>query len=129
MVRFYSNENLDVDLVESIRKLGYDVLTSYEANQANRGISDSAVLKYATSNNRCVITFDRSDFLLLHQSAVEHCGIIVCREMKSYLSQAQELHDYLEQSQIDLKNRFLRLLKRNQPGSSEQVFVVQEYPR
>ena len=34
LIRFYSNENLDADLVQAIREFGYDVLTSYEANQA-----------------------------------------------------------------------------------------------
>ena len=34
MTRFYTNE-IPLDLVKELRRLGYDVLTSYEAGQAN----------------------------------------------------------------------------------------------
>ena len=130
MTKFYANENLDADLVKAMRALGYDVLTSYEANQANQGISDEAVLQYATSNNRCVLTFDRGDFLELHRSMTNHCGIIACKEASdSYVDQVQVLDSYLKQGQVELKNRLIRLLKRNQPESRQQVFVVREYFR
>jgi hypothetical protein len=38
--RFYANENLMTELVETLRQLGHDVLTSYEAGNANQGIPD-----------------------------------------------------------------------------------------
>jgi hypothetical protein len=40
MSRFYSNENLPLEIVKSLRKFGHDVLTSVEAGQANQGIPD-----------------------------------------------------------------------------------------
>jgi predicted nuclease of predicted toxin-antitoxin system len=128
MISFYSNENLDADLVVAIRDFGYDVLTSYEASQANQGITDEAVLRYATLSNRCVLTFDRGDFLALYRSKVHHCGIVVCKEMDvDYSAQVQVLHDYLRQDQTTLENRLLRLLRQNKPKSSQQFFVVREY--
>ena len=129
MISFYSNENLDADLVGAIRELGYDVLTSYEAGQANQGISDEAVLRYATLNGRCILTFDRGDFLVLHQGMVDHCGVVACKEAADYSAQVQALHNYLSQDQKGLENRLLRLLKKNQPKSSQQAFVVREYFR
>ena len=129
MISFYSNENLDADLVGAIRELGYDVWTSYEAGNANQGISDEAVLRYATLSGWCVLTFDRSDFLLLHQGMVNHCGVVVCKEAVDYSAQVQVLHSYLSQDQKGLENRLLRLLKQNQPKSSQQAFVVREYFR
>ena len=44
MSRFYSNENLPLEIVKSLRKFGHDVLTSVEAGQANQGIPDNEVL-------------------------------------------------------------------------------------
>ncbi|MDV3353047.1 hypothetical protein D0962_35845 [Leptolyngbyaceae cyanobacterium CCMR0082] len=52
MVDLYSNENFPIDMVVLLRNLGYDVLTSYDADQANQGIPDADVLTYATKNNR-----------------------------------------------------------------------------
>jgi predicted nuclease of predicted toxin-antitoxin system len=127
MIRFYSNENLAIDLVEAIRGLGYDVLTSYDAQQANQGIPDDEVLRYATINNRCVLTFNRGDFLKLHRSQVDHCGIIACREERDYSAQVQVLHEYLEPGNQDLENRLLRLQKQNQPKLNQPVFIVREY--
>lgn len=129
MIRFYSNENLAIDLVEVIRHLGYDVLTSYEAQQANQRIPDDEVLRYATSNSRCVLTFNRGDFLMLHRSQVDHCGIVACREEADYSAQVQVLHEYLEVGNQDLKNRLLRLQKQNRPKSKQPVFIVREYLR
>jgi predicted nuclease of predicted toxin-antitoxin system len=129
MIRFYSNENLAINLVEAIRSLGYDVLTSYEAQQANQGIPDDEVLRYATINNRCVLTFNRGDFLVLHRNQINHCGIIACREERDYSVQVQVLHEFLESGNQDLKNRLLRLQKQNQPKSNQPIFIVREYSR
>jgi predicted nuclease of predicted toxin-antitoxin system len=129
MIRFYSNENLAINLVEAIRSLGYDVLTSYEAQQANQGIPDDEVLRYATINNRCVLTFNRGDFLVLHRNQINHCGIIACREERNYSVQVQVLHEFLESGNQDLKNRLLRLQKQNQPKSNQPIFIVREYSR
>ncbi|MEM9541273.1 MAG: DUF5615 family PIN-like protein [Cyanobacteria bacterium P01_E01_bin.42] len=48
MFRFYANENLSGLLVNEFRRLGYDVLTSYEAGNTNQGIADDLVLATAT---------------------------------------------------------------------------------
>lgn len=57
MASLYSNKNLLIDLVERIRECGHDVLTSYQAGQANQGIPDDDLLAYATANQLSVITF------------------------------------------------------------------------
>ncbi len=43
-------------MVDLLRSRGYDVLTFYEAGQANRKIPDDEVLMYATNVARIVIT-------------------------------------------------------------------------
>ncbi|WP_373547466.1 DUF5615 family PIN-like protein [Chamaesiphon sp.] len=128
MARLYSNENLAIDLVEALRKFNHDILSSYDAGQANQGIPDDEVLKYATLNDRCVITFNRDDFVALHRNGVSHAGIIICKDDRDYLRQAQVLHDYLE-TQDRLHNRLIRVQRQNQPNSSQKLFVIREYLR
>ena len=129
MARFYSNENLAIELVESLRSLGHDVLTSYDAGQANQGIPDEAVLAYATAQQRSVITFNRDDFLMLHRQGIEHAGIVICKDARDYSDQVRSLNEHLCADEPSLQNRLLRVQKLNQRGSAEQVFVVREYLR
>jgi predicted nuclease of predicted toxin-antitoxin system len=129
MPSLYFNENLSIDLVERIREFGYDVLTSYQAGQANQAIPDDEVLAYATANQRSVITFNRDDFVALHRSGIDHAGIIVCKDDRDYLQQAQALHAFLATQTDSLQNRLVRVLRQNQPGSSQKLFVVKEYLR
>lgn len=128
MVRFYANENLSASLVSELRQLGHDVLTSTEAGNANLGLSDTDVLAVATAADRCVVTFNRDDFLALHRSGIDHGGIIICKEDPDRQGLAQVLHDYLTTQQT-LQNRLIRILKQNQPGAAQPVFRVREYFR
>ncbi|MFB2971756.1 DUF5615 family PIN-like protein [Aerosakkonema sp. BLCC-F183] len=67
MIRFYSNENFPLDMVQALRDFGYDVLTSYESGRANQRIPDDEVLAFAKSEQRIVITLNRDDFIALHR--------------------------------------------------------------
>jgi hypothetical protein len=79
MASLYSNENFPKRVVEELRRLGHDVLTSYEAGRANQKIPDDQVLQFAISRNRAVLTLNRIDFIRLHQDTQgAHAGIIVC---------------------------------------------------
>ncbi len=129
MSQFYSDENLPIDLVQELRELGYDVLTSYEAKQANQAIPDPEVLAYATALDRSVITLDREDFLALHRSGIEHGGIVVCKDDRDYQGQARSLHAYLITQVQGLQNRLIRVQKQNQPQSKQKIFIVREYQR
>ncbi len=129
MARFYSNENLPIDLVDALRNLGDNILTSYEAGQANQGIQDHEVLAYATAQNRSIITLNRDDFLALHKSGISHSGIVICKDDRDHVSQAVALHTYLETQVKDLQNRRIRVQKQNQPKSSQKIFIIREYLR
>ena len=134
MIKFYSNENFPMDIVMELGRLGYDVLTSYDAGQANQGIPDEDVLTFATQQERAVITLNREDFITLHRSGISHNGIIICKTDRDYLGQAQALHAYLQEELSKnpvetFGNRLIRVKKQNQPKSSRQVFVIQEYTR
>ena len=69
MARFYSNENIPLPLVEELRGLGHDVLTSHDAGNANRSVPDEEVLRFAASANRAVLTLNRKHFVRLHPVA------------------------------------------------------------
>lgn len=126
MFKFYANENLAIGLVTELRQFGYDIMTSSEAGNANQGIPDDEVLATATTANRCVITFNRDDFLKLHRKGIEHEGIIICKDDPDLQGLATVLHHYLVTQQT-LKNRLIRILKTNQPGANQPFFVVREY--
>jgi uncharacterized protein with PIN domain len=79
MASLYSNENFPRRVVEELRRLGNDVLTSYEAGQANQKVPDDQVLAFATEQQRVVLTLNRLDFIRLHRDTQgAHAGIIVC---------------------------------------------------
>jgi len=134
MFKFYSNENFPMDIVRELRKLGYNVLTSYDAGQANQGIPDEDVLTFAIQQERAVITLNRDDFIELHRSGIPHNGIIICKTDRDYVGQAQTLHTYLQEELTKnpvgtFRDRLIRVKKQNQPKSSRQVFVIQDYTR
>lgn len=52
MARLYANENFPLPVVESLRKLGHDVLTTWEAGKAEQAIGDSEVLAEASGNHQ-----------------------------------------------------------------------------
>lgn len=77
MVRLYADEQFPRQVVELLREFGYDILTTNESG--NAGISDEAVLDFATKENRAILTFNRRDFFKLHKLKPNHSGIIACK--------------------------------------------------
>jgi predicted nuclease of predicted toxin-antitoxin system len=128
MLKFYSNENFPIAMVDLLRSRGYDVLTSYEAGQANQKIPDDEVLMYATNAGRVVITENRQDFINLHCTTSNHPGIIICKADRDYAGKVQVLHDFFTQDTQPMDNRLLRVMKQNIKGS-QQTFILQEYPK
>ena len=59
MAAFYADENFAIDVVHGLRRRGHDVLTAFEAAQANQGSPDENALTFATQLGRCVLPFDR----------------------------------------------------------------------
>lgn len=79
MASLYSNENYPLGIVEQLRALGHDVLTAPEAGTAGRGVPDDEVLRFATADQRAVLTHNRRHFFRLHrQTDGRHAGIIAC---------------------------------------------------
>jgi predicted nuclease of predicted toxin-antitoxin system len=91
MTKLYADENMPLAVIHALRGLGFDVLTVHEARQANQGIADELVLEFATRQQRAVLTFNRRDFIRLHDSQQSHAGIIVCREDRNYAQLAERI--------------------------------------
>jgi predicted nucleic acid-binding protein len=80
MVALYANENFPRQVVEALRALGHDVLTTAEAGNAGRALPDAEVLAFAREAGRAVVTLNRRDFIRLHAAVAEHAGIVVCTQ-------------------------------------------------
>ena len=52
MARFYSNENVPMQVVLELRRLGHDVLTTLDAGKANSAVPDPEVLAFAVAEGR-----------------------------------------------------------------------------
>ena len=79
MADCYANENFPLPVVEVLRELGHNLLTTYESGKAGQAVSDEDILAFATAESRIVLTLNRRHFIRLHQAMPDHRGIIVCR--------------------------------------------------
>jgi len=80
LARLYADEDFSRPVVELLIAFGHDVLTAQDAGNAGQRIPDDEVLAFAVSQKRTVLTFNRRDFLRLHNLYPEHTGIIICTE-------------------------------------------------
>jgi predicted HD phosphohydrolase len=110
MANLYADEDFPLPVVMELRNLGHDVLTAYEAGQANQGIPDPDVLAFAISLSRAVLTRNRWDFIRLHKHAQRHCGIIVCADDPDFFAQAQKIHQAILNCPT-LDNQLLRIYR------------------
>jgi Domain of unknown function (DUF5615) len=94
----YADENFRYPVVEELRELGHDVLTSQEAGRAGHGIDDEVVLDDAHSVSRILLTQNRDDFKKLHRSGLPHRGIVVC----TYDRDAKALSQRTSKRELDV---------------------------
>lgn len=108
MAKLYSNEHFPYPAVDVLRSLGHDVLTTQEAG--NQSIADRAVMEFARSQGRAVVTLNRKHFRKLHQESPDHLGIIVCTEDHNYCRLARNIDKKIEESP-QLANQLLFVYK------------------
>lgn len=112
MARLYANENFPVEVVERLRALGHDVLTTHDVGKSNQSIEDDAVLRFAVETDRCVLTINRKDFMRLHRVVAEHAGIIVCTKNRDYTAFADRIDEAIRQSGV-LAGQLIRVVRGN----------------
>jgi predicted nuclease of predicted toxin-antitoxin system len=115
MAKLYANENFRRRIVEALRELGHDVLTSFEAGNANLSIPDDEVLDFARANNRIVLTFNRKDFIKLHFQNPIHPGIIVCTDDRDNIGLTNRIHETILALNGATENQLIRI---NRPDKS-----------
>ena len=108
MARFLADENFPLPVVLELRRLGHDILTMHEAALTNQPGADDAVLAYATSHNRAVLTLNRKHFVRLHKAGTRHADIIACTFDPDFARQASRVDDALR-SVIELEGQLLRV--------------------
>jgi len=108
MARLYSNENFPLPVVERLRTLGHDVLTTQEAGKADQAVPDDEVLRFATGENRAVLTINRRHFIRIHREGTQHAGIIACTLDPDFTGQAERIHQAIG-GQEALKGQLIRV--------------------
>ena len=112
MARLYSNENIPLPVVEHLRRLGHDVLTTQETGQAGQAASDEAVLALACSDGRAVLTLNRRHFIRLHLQQNQHAGIVACTFDPDFAGLADRIHEAIC-VQAQLTGRLIRINRSN----------------
>ncbi|HDL19115.1 MAG TPA: hypothetical protein ENH29_08675 [Bacteroidetes bacterium] len=78
MLKIYCDENIEIAIVESLKRLNIEASSALEAG--NLGLSDEQQLKYASQEDACLFTYD-FDFVHISQQWLqegrEHPGIFI----------------------------------------------------
>ncbi len=96
MARLYTNENFPLPVVEQLRELGHDTLTSYESGNAGQAIPDEDVLAFAVAEKRILFTLNRKHFIRLHHEKPEHFGIMVCTFDPNFAALGDRINQAIE---------------------------------
>jgi predicted nuclease of predicted toxin-antitoxin system len=110
MARLYMDEQFPKFVSQLLREMGHDVLTVQEAGKGNLGIPDEDVLSFAIDENRAVVTLNRDDFIRLHRSDSQHCGIIVCTNDRDRPRMARRLHEAIVDRE-SLQGNLIRVVR------------------
>ena len=80
-MRYYLDADLDPDIAVAARALGVDIVSAYECGAS--ALMDEAQLARAASDRRCLVTFNRDDFIAVTRMAYDkqtpHCGVLIVR--------------------------------------------------
>jgi hypothetical protein len=114
VARLYANENFPYQTTLALRGLGHDVLTTQEAGLSGQAVEDDAVLEFAASVGRAVVTLNRRDFIRLHNTRPRHRGIIVCTADPEPAGLAERI-DAAIRGSVHLDGQLVRV---NRPSSA-----------
>ena len=106
-LKLFLDEDVHSGLAHALRRRGYDIVHAQELDR--KGRSDSDQLLYSIQKERCIMSFNVKDFVILHNNYVEthegHCGIIASKQLpfKETMSSLLKLLDRV--STESMKNR------------------------
>jgi len=85
-IELYLDEDVDVLIADLVRARGFQAITTQEAGQT--GKNDAEQFAYAVSQQKTILTHNRSDFELLAQQYLAagqtHCGILIATRRSPY---------------------------------------------
>lgn len=106
-LKLFLDEDIHTGLARAFRQRGFDVVHAQDLKR--KGKSDSEQLALAVQEERCLVTFNIRDFVLLHNQYVgqnkEHWGIIVSKQMPIGEILRRLLKKVGLATQADFKNR------------------------
>lgn len=112
-IKLFLDEDVHAALGTILQKRGFDVVHAQVADR--KGNSDVEQLKYAAKQQRCLMTFNVKDYVLLHNEYVqrgeEHWGIIVSKQLPIGETLRRVLNVLQRYSQKSMKNLLLFLPK------------------
>jgi predicted nuclease of predicted toxin-antitoxin system len=112
MAKLFGDENFSIRVMNKLSDLGHDTLTAREAGMANQKIADHDILKFASSDGRAVVTFDRRDYYRLHQENPTHAGVIVCTNNPDIEALSAQIDQEISMEGT-LDNKFIRVYRPN----------------
>jgi len=112
-ISLFLDEDNHAALSTILQKRGFDVIHAQELNR--KGRPDSEQLRYAAQEERCVLSFNIKDYVLLHneyvQKELDHWGIIVSNQLPIGETLRRLLTVLQRYSRKSMKNRLLFLPK------------------
>jgi hypothetical protein len=112
VAKLYANENFPQPVIEALRELGHDVLTTLESGKSGQAIPDEAVLAFAVETVRVLVTFNRKHFIRLHNDKPDHTGIIVCTVDSNFSALAERIHQAMK-IEPELRGKLIRINRPN----------------
>jgi predicted nuclease of predicted toxin-antitoxin system len=112
-IKLFIDEDVHAALSTVLRKRGFDVAHAQEVDR--KGKSDSEQLEYASLQQRCLMSFNVKDYVLLHnlyvQQRKEHWGIIVSKQLPMGETLRRVLTVLQRNSKESMKNQIFFLSK------------------
>ncbi len=110
-IKLFLDEDVHAALSTILQKRGFDVVHAQEVDK--KGSSDAEQLEYAFHEQRCLMSFNVKDYVLLHNNYVrhgqEHWGIILSKQLPIGETLRRVLNVLQRYSKKSMKNRLLFL--------------------
>jgi predicted nuclease of predicted toxin-antitoxin system len=110
-IKLFCDEDTPVALATALRKRGYDVVHVNDLKR--KGKTDEEQLRYAALQERCLVSFNIKDFVLLHYTYLQrgeaHWGIIVSKQLPLGSALQKLLRILQECTRESMQNRLVFL--------------------
>ena len=90
-MQFYADEDFPLTVVEELRRLGHDVVTTQQDGYQSK--PDSDILARAHALGRSILTHNRRHFERLHRQGWPHSGILsATQDPNNHIALAAHIH-------------------------------------